>query len=220
MPIELRPLLPGSDLQSGARHDARRHRPITPGIAGACSCSAPLRRYFRYVHGLERMAAGTQNLYDWAPTSACRSEGSLEITQAATYSPSYLYQLFPSAAPLAPGEAVPVNPEYRIGQTESYSYNTRMTLGFGSPRGTRLTTTAEYGLTDFKKQSRRVPTSRRPPPARDSPGLCHAMRRSRPATSTASPRLGVGLHHKIAPRHDGRGIHAAAFGDAPRDVAP
>ena len=27
-----------------------------------------------------------------------------------------------------------------------------MTLGFGSPRGTRLTTTAKYSLTDFKKQ--------------------------------------------------------------------
>ena len=46
-----------------------------------------------------------------------------------------------------------MNADYRIDQTESYSYQTRLALAFGSRRGTRLTTTANYSLTDFKKQT-------------------------------------------------------------------
>ena len=63
--------------------------------------------------------------------------------------PLYLYQLFP-ASPLAAGDAIPVNPDYRIDETDSYSYNTATALTFGSRLGTRLTTTAEYRRTDFR----------------------------------------------------------------------
>ena len=150
VPVELRPLLPGSDLQSG-------HATMFDGSADYAWDSRRVRLFgnasssLRYVYGLDRMATGPQNLYAAADVGLPR-RGNLEISQGATYAPSYFYQLLSATTPLDPGEAVPANPEYQIGQNESYSYQTRVALGFGSPRGTRLTTTAEYGLTDFKKQ--------------------------------------------------------------------
>jgi len=151
VPIELRPLLPGRDLQAGGHATmltgsadyAWNHRRVR--LFGTASS------YLRYVHRLDHMAAGSQNLYAGADVRLPK-RGNLEISQSAAYAPSYFYQLLSATAPLGPGETVSADPEYRIGQNESYSYHTRMTLGFGSPRETRLTTTAEYGLTDFRQQ--------------------------------------------------------------------
>lgn len=150
VPPELSSFVRQSDLRTGGRSTmlaasadyARNHRTVQ--LFGNAST------YFRYAQRLDRIAAGSQSVRMGASVRLSR-QGSLEITQAGAYSPSYLFRLFPTSA-LAPGDATPVNPEYRIDATESYSYDTRMALAFGSPRGTRLTTTAEYELTDFKKQ--------------------------------------------------------------------
>jgi len=151
VPPEFRSLVPGDGLQSGGRSTmlaasadyARDRRSVQ--LFGTAST------YVRYAHRLDRIAVGSQSAQVGAGIRLPK-QGRLQLTQAAAYSPSYLYQLFPTAA-LAPGEAIPANPEYRIDQTESYSYQSRMALAFGSLRGTRLTTTAEYGVTEFKKQS-------------------------------------------------------------------
>ena len=218
MPIELRPLLPGSDLQSAGTPRCSPDPATTPGNHRRVQLFGTASSYLRYVHRLDRMAAGSQNLYAGAGVRLPK-RGNLEISQAATYAPSYFYQLLSATAPLAPGEAVPANPEYRIGQNESYSYNTRMTLGFGSPRETRLTTTAEYSLTDFKKQLAAPPNL-----ATSTVGA----RLSRALSRTSAVSAGYeyrqrrdrrGHHHKIAPCNDGCGVHTAAFGDAPRDVS-
>jgi hypothetical protein len=108
--------------------------------------------YFRYIHPLERIEAGPQSAHLGAGIRLPK-QGTLQITQAAAYSPSYLYQLFSIGAPVAPGAAIPVNPEYPTDQTESYSYDTRMSAAFGSPYGTRLTTSAEYSRTDFSNRA-------------------------------------------------------------------
>jgi hypothetical protein len=113
--------------------------------------------YFRYIHPLERIAVGSQNAQLGVGIRLPR-QGTLQITQAAAYSPSYLYQLFSTGAPVAPGGVIPVNPEYPKDQTESYSYDTRMSAAFGSPRGTRLTTSAEYSRTDFTNRAVTRPT--------------------------------------------------------------
>lgn len=151
VPPEFRSLVPGDGLQSGGRStmlaasaDYSRDRRSVQLFGSAST-------YFRYAHRLDRIAPGSQSAHVGAGIRLPK-QGRLQITQAAAYSPSYLYQLFPTAA-LAPGEAIPANPEYRIDETESYSYRSRMSVVFGSPRGTRLTTTAEYGVTDFKKQA-------------------------------------------------------------------
>ena len=159
--------------------------PITRATAGSVQLFGTASTYFRYVQRLDRMAAGSQSGQLGAGVRLPK-QGSLQITQAAAYSPSYLYQLFPTAAPLAPGEAIPVNPEYRIDQTESYSYR--------HENGARVRLPARNSPDDHGRiQPHRfqqaaawhVQTSRRTRPARDSPALCHAEQRSRPGTSTA-----------------------------------
>ncbi len=151
VPLELISLVPQKDLQSGGRStmlaasaDYARNRRSVQLFGNAST-------YFRYAQRLDRIAAGSQSAQLGAGIRLPK-QGSLEIAQSAAYSPSYLYLLLPTAAPLVPGEATPVNPEFQIDQTESYSYQTRMTLAFGSVRGTRLTTTARYGRSDFKNQ--------------------------------------------------------------------
>jgi hypothetical protein len=79
-------------------------------------------------------------------------EGSVQIAQTAAYAPFYLYQLFPTGASSAPGESTSASPDYRIDQARSFSYATTGNLAFGSARGTRVTTTAEYRHTDYQRQ--------------------------------------------------------------------
>jgi hypothetical protein len=80
-------------------------------------------------------------------------QASLQIAQTAAYSPSYLYQLFPTEASVVAGDSFQANPDYRIDATESHLYATRMGFAFGSPRRTRITATAEYSHTDFQDQT-------------------------------------------------------------------
>ena len=150
VPPEFRSLQP-SDLQSGGRStvliasaDYARNRRSVQLFGNAST-------YFRYAQRLDRIGTGSQS-GQLGAGFRLPNQGNLRITQAAAYSPSYLYELFPTGAPLAPGEAIPVNPEYGIDQNESYWSNTEMVLEFGSLRGTHFTTTAQYRLTDFSKQ--------------------------------------------------------------------
>jgi hypothetical protein len=73
--------------------------------------------------------------------------GDVQASQTFAYSPSYLHELFPT------GAVSEINPDYQIAQVNSYSYDSRMTVGFGSVRGTRVTTTAEYTHTRFEAAS-------------------------------------------------------------------
>src|SRR5206468_10649286 len=50
-------------------------------------------------------------------------------------------------------DSIPANPDYRIDQIASYSYGTNMALAFGSPHGTRVTTTAEYRHTNYQREA-------------------------------------------------------------------
>src|SRR5262249_47928757 len=79
--------------------------------------------------------------------------GVLLINQTAAYAPSYLYDLFPVTQLIAPGASIPATPDYRINEAGSYSYGTRVGVTYGSQRGTRLTTTADYNRNDFQRQA-------------------------------------------------------------------
>lgn len=151
VPPEAGSLVPRGDLPSGGRSttltasvDYARNRRSVQLFGNAST-------YFRKAQHLDRIATGSQSGQLGAGVRL-PNQGSLRITQSAAYSPFYLYELFPTGAPLAPGEAIPVNPEYRIDQTDSYSYRTGMSLEFGSVRGTRFTTTADYRVTDFRQR--------------------------------------------------------------------
>jgi hypothetical protein len=73
----------------------------------------------------------------------------LELTQDAAYSPSYLYQLFPSIAVPEVGESIAAAPDYRADDTRSYGLNSRAKLAAGSPRQNRVELRAERSTTDF-----------------------------------------------------------------------
>jgi hypothetical protein len=152
VPPEFRSFVRRNDSQSGGHStvlagsaDFARVRPRVQLFGNAAT-------YFRYVPRFDRVAAGSQSAQLGAGVRLPR-RGTLQITQGAAYSPSYLYELFPTATPLAAGDMIPTNPDYRSDQNESYSYNTRTALAFGSPRETRLTMTANYGVTDFKDRT-------------------------------------------------------------------
>jgi len=79
--------------------------------------------------------------------------GTFEIAQAASYSPSYLYQLFPEVDAPSLGEPIPLNSDYKIDQNNSYSYNTRSAMKFGSALGTQLTTSGQYRVTEYETET-------------------------------------------------------------------
>jgi hypothetical protein len=72
----------------------------------------------------------------------------LVVNQTVTYSPAYLYSLFPRTAEPALGDAPPAPPNYAIGDSESRSYGTTMTLNHDLARLGSLSATADYEHTD------------------------------------------------------------------------
>jgi predicted porin len=146
LPAEFRSFVSGNDQQFGsastmfsaaADYARNRHRVQLFGRGST---------YFRYAPGFDHIAAVSQ---DGALGASFRlpHRGNLQIAQTATYSPPYLYDLFPTAAPPPLGQALPVNAAYR---TDSYQYRTTAALAFGSPRTTQVTTTADYSFSDFR----------------------------------------------------------------------
>jgi hypothetical protein len=146
MPIELRSLAAGDEPEfgryatmfSGAIDYTRRTR--SSQFAGSAST------YVRHIPGgLDASTAATYRANGLADFRL-PSRGSLKISQTAAYSPPYLYQLFPTAAPLPLGDSVPVSAGYLM---PSIAYRTGADLTFGSVRSTQLTATADYGYDDF-----------------------------------------------------------------------
>jgi hypothetical protein len=120
-------------------------------------------------------------------------QGSFQIAQSAAYSPSYWYQLFPTGEIPELGDSIPADPDYRIAQTDSYSYGTRMAVAFGSARRTRVTTTAEYNHTDLQRE-----TAARP-------DLTTAARLDLTILSTgAKVSRGVGRHSGLSVEYEHR----------------
>jgi hypothetical protein len=159
LPLQLRTLVSPADLQSGggfstmfkAFVDYARNRPRVR-LAGSALSAV---RYFQQPGQADAVS------HSAALGASVRlpMQSTLQINQAAAYSPSYFYDLFPAAAVPVVGEAIPANPAYRIDATRSYSYRTNVALVSGSVRTIRLTTSAEYSHTDFEEQ-----TAARPDP--------------------------------------------------------
>lgn len=78
---------------------------------------------------------------------------SLTLTQTGSYSPSYLYGLFPRQETSNPGEAVPTAPDYAITPRESYSYTTALTIRHTLTRRMSLLVAGDYQYTDFLQQT-------------------------------------------------------------------
>ena len=107
---------------------------------------------FRYYERLDRTIALSHNV-GLGATVRLPKQASLQINQTATYSPSYLYQLFPVGDLAAPAETPLAAVDYRIYDVGSYSYDTTMALTLLPQRRTRLTASADYRRTDFPHET-------------------------------------------------------------------
>ncbi len=123
---------------SSYNHNGRRLQ-----LAGSASTA------FKYYQRLDRLDALSHGA-SLGMRLRLPKQGHFEINEAAAYSPSYLYQLFPQVDSPTLGASVPLNPDYRIDQTNSYSSLTRVALEFGSALGTQLTTSGEYQVTEYE----------------------------------------------------------------------
>ena len=106
----------------------------------------------RYYQDLDRLEAITHTVGIGARTKLSKG-GALQVDQAAAYSPSYLYQLFPVDTSDILGGAIPANPDYQIAETDSYLYTTRVELSFGSASGTQARTFGTFSRTDNQNQA-------------------------------------------------------------------
>lgn len=148
---EFRERLPGGQLPGrrssllAAGVDYARNRRAVQFSAGATSL-------LRYSYDLEAMKPGAASARVGVGLRMPGRAGTLSLSQALTYSPSYLYQLLPDdAIDSEPGADPPPpdNPDYRIDTRDSLAYRTRLRLQTGSGLGWRMTSTAEHGQTDF-----------------------------------------------------------------------
>ena len=148
LPSEFRPFVSGDAPQVGHRStlfspsvDYVRHRRRLQLFARAST-------FFRYASDVDEVAVVNRNAEVGAAIRVS-SRSKLTVTQKASYSPPYLYELFPTAAPLPLGEAIPLSSAYR---TESTQYRTSIVFAAGSPRTTQVTTTADYETTAFDRR--------------------------------------------------------------------
>ena len=94
---------------------------------------------FRYYQNLDEVAAVGHNAALGSDRPPAESRGACRsIKPARTLRPTCI-SCFQPGSTAAPGESIPVEPDYRIDDTESYLYKTRSTLAFGSERVARLT---------------------------------------------------------------------------------
>jgi predicted porin len=134
-------------LFAGASDYVRRGRILE--LAGTASSAV---RYYHQMDRLETLShAGGLGLAITLPR-----QGRFQVDSTMAYSPSYLYQLFPTGTPPSLGASIPTNPDYRIAENPSRAYRTSAALSFGSRLGTRVTTSGEFHRTEFDQQSARA----------------------------------------------------------------
>jgi hypothetical protein len=107
---------------------------------------------FRLYHELDDVSSTSHSGSVHARLQLART-ATLRLAQTAAYSPSYLFELFPSAELPRLEDPITVNPEYRLRETESYVYGTGVTFEAGSKRGSSVAVSGDYGETHFSDPS-------------------------------------------------------------------
>jgi hypothetical protein len=149
LPAELRVRLPQNDPYSGGFSTMlmTSARYMNAGRRGQITGSGETS--FRYSQKLAGVAAVGHSGALGARVNLSRI-ATAEVNQTVAYSPSYLYQLFPTVTPPGLGEAVAAAPEFRVDQTDSYNYGTTGTIAVGSERANRFTASADYRHTAYQ----------------------------------------------------------------------
>ena len=125
----------------------------------------------------------------------------LFANQTVAYSPSYLYELFPSVSQPGPGEVPTPAPDYSTYNTESYTYGTTASVGHGLTRRGQLSGGLEFSHTNY---SREVALQR----DQTSYGL-HAQFSQNMTRNTAAT---FGYHYRSTDPYVGQGRRAIEHG--------
>jgi hypothetical protein len=75
------------------------------------------------------------------------------VNEAVAYLPTYMYDLFPTGAPLQPGSAPPNAPDYVVNERESYAYTTSLSAQHDFTTRSRMSLTADYTFNDRRRES-------------------------------------------------------------------
>jgi hypothetical protein len=86
-------------------------------------------------------------------TAEVMKRTTISLNQTIAYSPSHLYGLFPSVTTAAPGDAIPVAPDYAIQEPPSYVYGTTLSMSRGLTRRGTLSGSVDYQATDFTEET-------------------------------------------------------------------
>src|SRR6185503_10431255 len=90
----------------------------------------------QYYPRLDRVV-GLAHSADMQTSVPLSRNSTVDASQSVAYSPSYLYQLFPSMVDPQLDAGVDGSPDYRIDESRSISDATRLTVASGSERGVR-----------------------------------------------------------------------------------
>jgi hypothetical protein len=153
-----------ADLRQGLPQDSRQSGGLSTMLTGTVAYAHNRRRAqlagnvetaFRYYDRLHLVDAVGHSA-GLGANIRLPGTATFRLDQSAAYSPSYLYALFPPTAVPSLGDAIPVAPDYRVVEAESYRYKSELAFAVGSARGTRLSVSGAYDRTEFSKW----PTSR------------------------------------------------------------
>ena len=84
-------------------------------------------------------------------TSRLSRNTSLQVDQNVAYSPSYLYQVLPTAAGADPGALPTTAPDYNVGEISSVSYGTNLTFSQDAIAGGRIRVLGGVNRSDFSE---------------------------------------------------------------------
>jgi hypothetical protein len=153
-----------AELREGLPQDSRNEGGLSTMLVGSAEYAYNRRRaqvagnvetafrYYDRLHVVDAVGHGA----GLGANIRLPGTATFRVDQSAAYSPSYLYALFPPTAMPSLGDAIPVAPDYRVVEAESYRYKSGVAFAVGSARGTRLSVSGAYDRTEFTKW----PTSR------------------------------------------------------------
>jgi hypothetical protein len=147
VPVELRPALDPSTLESGGFSTTVDARGTFTWRSSRTEVGANVSSMFRHSETGELQAIAG---YSAGAGFSRQLPGrfNLSVNQSAAYSPTYMYGLFPVDASTAPGAAPAISLDYAVGRFESYDHVTSVSLRRDFTRRNSFTATGEYQFTD------------------------------------------------------------------------
>jgi hypothetical protein len=134
-----------SMLTAGMDYERRRRR---------LDVASQITTALQYYPQLDRVDALTHGAAVGA-TVRLPARATLDVTQTASYSPSYFYRLFPPVGQPGIGDSPVAAPDYRVDESRSFANSTLATIAKGNPRASRVSASIERQAANFQNRSER-----------------------------------------------------------------